>query len=245
MRIYATFCQFIAGFQNNPVHDFDSGTIRNQIGLRFPCFLVSDYNLTFLLGIFNRSDAAKFRNNCKTFRLSRFKKLLYTGKTLCNIVTGYTARMESTHRKLRTRLSNRLGCDNADRFTYLNRFTCCHIRTVAFRTDTIMGTARENRTDFYLLNGLAFFVYAYAQNLCCTAGCNHVVFLYDNVTIPIPDFFTGISAVDSVFQSFNRFFAIHKGLYGHARDFVSSFATIHFPYNQFLGNVYHTPCQIP
>ena len=71
-----------------------------------------------------------------------------------------------------------------------------------------------------------------------------MVFLYNDVPVPVFDVLTGISAVNSVFQALDRFLPVHKRLNCHAGDFVFALTAVHFADNQFLGNVNHTPCQI-
>ena len=62
-------------------------------------------DFTLLLGILNGSNAAELCNNCKSLWLTCLENFLYTRKTLCNIVTGYTTGMECSHGKLCTRLT--------------------------------------------------------------------------------------------------------------------------------------------
>ena len=53
MRIYTTLCQLIARCQNRSVHNLDSGTIWNQISLRFAGLIIGHNNLALLLCIVN------------------------------------------------------------------------------------------------------------------------------------------------------------------------------------------------
>ena len=152
MRIYTTFGKFITGLQYRTVCDLDTGSVRDQVSLGLSVFRIGNDNFTLLLGILNRSYAAKFCNNCKSLRLTCFKKLLDTGKTLCDIITGNTTGMEGTHGQLCTGFTDGLCCNNTNCFTNLNRFTGCHVGTVTFCTDTIVGTTGKNRTDLDLLN---------------------------------------------------------------------------------------------
>ena len=94
MRVNTTFCQFVAGFQYLSVHNFDSGTIGNQISFGLTGFIIGNDNLTFFLGILNDRNPSELSDNRKSFGLSGLKKLLNTGKTLCDIITGNTAGME-------------------------------------------------------------------------------------------------------------------------------------------------------
>ena len=69
--------------------------------------------------------------------------------------------MEGTHGKLCTRLTDRLGCNNTYRLTYLHRLACRHICTVALCTDTVVGTTGKNGTDFHSVNRIALLVYTF------------------------------------------------------------------------------------
>ena len=93
VRVDGTFGKFVTGFDYCAVLNFNSCTVRNQISF-FLIVSLND-NFTFLLCIINRYGSCEFGDDCKSFRLSCFKKLLYTGKTLCNITTRDTTGMES------------------------------------------------------------------------------------------------------------------------------------------------------
>ena len=78
MRIYTTFGKFITGLQYSSVCDLDTGSVRDQVSLGLSIFGIGNDDFTLLLGILNRSYAAKFCNNCKSLRLTCLKKLLDT-----------------------------------------------------------------------------------------------------------------------------------------------------------------------
>ena len=139
MRIYATFGQLITGLKNLSVHNLDSGTVRNQIGLGISGFIVSYCNLTLLLCILDSYNAAKLSDNGKTLWLTGLKKLLNSRKTLCNIAAGNAARMESTHGKLCTGLTDGLCRDDSDCLTNLYRLAGCHVGSIALSAHTDMG----------------------------------------------------------------------------------------------------------
>ena len=66
-------------------------------------------------------------------------------------LTGRTADMESPHGELRSRLSDRLGSNDADRFSDLDGFTGCEISTVTFYADTTAAFTGQSGTDADLL----------------------------------------------------------------------------------------------
>ena len=92
----------------------------------------------------------------KSLRLSCLKKLLDTGKTLCDISAGNTAGMEGTHGQLCTRLTDRLCCDDTDSLTDLYSLAGCHVGAIALCTDTDVGTAGQDGTDLDLSQRFPF-----------------------------------------------------------------------------------------
>ena len=244
MRVHASFCQLVAGFQLLAVHHLDSGAVRNQVCLGFSRLMVGDDDFTLLLGILNHSRAAELRDNRKSLRLSGLKQLLYTGKTLRDIVTRHTAGMEGTHGKLGTGLTDGLCRDDSDRFADLHLFTGRHVGSVALRTDSVMGTAAKNRSDLHLFNGISLFIHANAQNLFRAAGSNHMILLYEHVAIAVTDILTGYPARDTVFQIFNGLLTVHEGADLHAGNLISSLAAIRFTDDQLLGYVNHSSGQV-
>ena len=198
MRIYTTFSQFITGLQHLSVNYLDTGAVRNQICLGLTGFFVSNDNLTLLLCITQLGFSTKLCDNGKTLGLSCLEKLLDTGKTLCDIVTGDTTTVEGSHGKLCTGLTDRLCSDDSDCFTYLYCLASSHVCAVALCTDTYVGTAGQDGTNLYFLNGISVLIHASAQNPCGTAGRNHMVVLYNHLTVFIVNILAGISSCDSV-----------------------------------------------
>ena len=216
MRIYATFCKLITGFKNLSVCDLDTGSVRNKVSLGFTCFLICNDNFTFLLSVIDNSNTRNLCDDGKTFRLSCLKKLLDTRKTLCDISTGNTTTMECTHGKLCTRLTDRLCCDDTNRFTNLNGFTCCKVRTVTFRTDTNFTFTCKDCTDLNFLDRSAcLVVHAFFHDTGCTFWCDHMVSFNDNFAIFILNCLTGETTCDTFLKYFDLFFTVCKGFYIH------------------------------
>ena len=136
MRIYTTFCQLITGLKNLSIKDFDTRTVWDQVSLGIACLRIVYDDLTFLLSVVDRGNTWDLCDDRKTLRLSCLKKLLDTRKTLCDISTGNTTGMESTHGQLCTWLTDRLCCDDTNRLTNLYRLTGSHVRTITFCADT-------------------------------------------------------------------------------------------------------------
>ena len=208
MRIHATFCQLVTGFQNLTVQNLHTGTVWNQVGLGIACLRICNDDLTFLLGIVDCNNTFDFCNNSKTFRFSCLKKLLDTRKTLCNIAAGNTTGMESTHGKLCTRLTDRLCCDNTNRFTNLYRLTGCHVGTVTFCTDTDFASAGKNGTDLHFIDCSACFADALFHNAGCTLRRNHMVGFYKNFAVFVIDGVAGISSCNTFLQALDFFLAV-------------------------------------
>ena len=152
--------------------------------------------------------------------------------------------MEGSHGQLGTGLTDRLCSDNTDCFTYLYSFTGCHVGTVTFCTDTNVRTAGQDRTDLHFLNRLTLCIYTYAEDLSCTAGGDHVVVFNDHVTVFIINILTGISACDSVFQTFNGLFTIHECLDYHTGDLCLTLAAVYFTDRKLLRYINHSSGQI-
>ena len=239
MRIHGTLCQLIACLQHlNP------GAVGNQIRLALSGLVVGDHHLALLLGVPKFRLAAELGNDRKSLGLSGLEQLLYTGKTLCDIVACHTAGMESTHGQLCSGLTDGLGGNDAYRFTHLNGFAGGHVGAVALSTDSHMRTAGENGTDFDGLDGLALPVHARAQNPGRTAGSNHMIVLYNQLPVLIVNILTGIPSRDSVFQALNGLLAVHESFHCHAGDLSPALAAVHLPDTQLLGYVYHSSGQV-
>ncbi len=208
VRVYTTFCQFITGFQNIAIQNFDSGTIRNQVRLTHSSLIVCNNNFAFFLCISNLHSSAKLGNNSKSLWLSCLEKLFDTRKTLCDIIAGHTTGMECTHGKLCTRFSDRLCSNNTNCFSYLYRLFCCHVRSITFCTNTNVGTTGKNRTDLNLC-----FISCINNCFCiddtgCSFRCDHMICLYDDLTVIVQNRLTGIAACNTLFQRLDYFFSI-------------------------------------
>ena len=152
--------------------------------------------------------------------------------------------MERSHRKLCTRLTDRLRSDNADSLTDLNCLACRHICTVTFCTDTNVRLTAENIADFHLFDRFTLLIDTLAHNSGCPARRNHMILLHQNIAIPVLDVLTGISACDSVLQSLDRLLAIHECSHFHTGYDILAFAAVHFTDNQLLTYIDHSACQI-
>ena len=231
MGVDASFCQLIAGFQHLAVQYLDSGSVRDQIGLGIAGLIVGYRNLALLLGILNLHHAAKLGNDGKTLWLTGLKKLLHTGKTLCDVAAGHAARMERTHGKLCTRLTDGLCRDDTDSLAHLYRLACRHVGAVTLGAHTDMGLTAEDGTN---LHRLASCLIQHLHNSCGALRCTHMVSLNHNLScIRVSDGLSDIASCDSLFQVLDDFISIHKGLDFHKWD-IPALAAVHFTDNQIL-----------
>src|SRR5699024_10548598 len=132
-------------------------------------------NFTYLLCITDSCLSGKLCDDRKSLRLSRLEKLLDTGKTLCDIVTGNSSGMGRTHDKLSTRLTDRLRSHNTDSLSDLYNFSGCHVGAVALRAYAVFAAAGKNCTDLDLADRFTALVYALLDHALCTMRCNHMI----------------------------------------------------------------------
>ena len=234
MRIYTTFGKLITSFKECTISDLDSGTVRDEVSFCLTCLRASNDDLTFFLCIFNSSNTSKLCDDSKSFRFSCLKKLLNTRKTLCDIITGNTTGVESTHCKLCTRLTDRLSSDNTNCLTNLYCLTGCHVCTVAFCTNTDFRTAGKNCTDFYFLKRFSVLIYTFAHNQSCTFRCDHMICCNKYVSVCIVNIFTCKTSCDTLLEALDFLFAIHECTYVHTSSLTSIFTAICLTNDQIL-----------
>ena len=146
--------------------------------------------------------------------------------------------MEGSHCKLCTRLTDRLSSYNTYRLTYLDRLTCCHVRTIALRADTNMTAAGKYCTNLNLSCNSCFHYSLGLHYPCCTLRGNDMICLNYNFAIVIIYSLAGISSFDPLFKALYLFLAIHKSRNPHTRNFFLSCLTIIFSYNKILRYIY-------
>ena len=64
-------------------------------------------------------------------------------------VFNSTAGVEGPHRKLRSRFTNRLGGDDTDCLTHIDKIIRCEIVAIALGTDSFVGLASQHGTDVH------------------------------------------------------------------------------------------------
>ena len=125
--------------------------------------------------------------------------------TRCNCSTGRrTTNVERTHRQLRTRLTNRLSCDNADRLACVNQRAAAEITTIALGAQTVAGITGQRRTNLDHVN--TNFVKFVAKPLIQQgAGSDH-----NFMRIRIDDVNSSDTTENTITQRLNDFTAFHK-----------------------------------
>ena len=245
MRIYATFCKFITCFKDLSVCDLDTGSVWNKVSLGFTCFLICNDNFTFLLSVIDNSNTRNLCDDGKTFRLSCLKKLLDTRKTLCDISTGNTTGMESTHGQLCTWLTDRLCCNDTNRLTNLYRLTGSHVRTITFCADTNLALTGKDGTDLQFVDRSACLVaYALFHDTGCTLRCDHVVCFNKDFSVFILNCLTGETSCDTLLKTLDLFFSVHESTNDHTGDLCSVLTAVRLTNDQILRYVNKSSCQV-
>ena len=113
--------------------------------------------------------------------------------------------MEGTHRKLSSRFTDTLGCDNSHGFTYIDHVSTCQITPITFRTDTMRTLTTQCRADHNGRNaGLINFFHGIFINKSAIG----------NNTLPsvgVDDISHGDPTKDSFTQFFSDFTALDHG----------------------------------
>src|SRR5699024_3517104 len=162
------------------------------------------------------------------------KKLLHTGKTLCDIAAGNTASMEGTHGQLCTGLTDRLSRDDTYGLAHLYRLACSHVRAVALRADAHFTFTCKNGTDLHLLDGTALCVHSLFHDAGRTLRCDHMVSLHDNLSVFVGDGLAGKSSCNTLLKALNFLFAVHKAFYIHSGNLVSVLTAVRLTDDQLL-----------
>ena len=91
------------------------------------------------------------RNGTQLIKLDSAVIFSYDRRIGCGI-SGHTTSVERTKRKLGTRLSNGLSCNDTDSLTHLNHPTRSEITSVTFHTNPVFAFTGEYGTNFNTLN---------------------------------------------------------------------------------------------
>ena len=216
MWIYTTFCKLVTCLKHITVWYLDSWTVWYKVRLWLTCFIICNNDFTLLLGILKLYNTAELCDDCKTLRLSCLEKLLDSRKTLCDISTGNTSGMESTHSKLCSRLTDRLCSYNTYCLTYLYSLTCSHVCTIALSTDTCMWFTWKYSSYLYAVSSKLLKHLHYCSG---SLWSTHMICLnYHFPCIRICYSFCNISSCDSLLETLNNFLTVWESFDFHKRN---------------------------
>ena len=103
------------------VLDTKPNTLRDRVGDFGRTVVRCDNQLAGLLGVLDTHTTGGLRNRSDALRCAGFEEFLDTRQTVRNVFACHTTGVEGTHRELRARFTDRLCCDDADRFADFNR----------------------------------------------------------------------------------------------------------------------------
>ena len=126
-------------------------TSRNGV-LADVTFLVMDGQGLAVLVTNNLQRTSNFSQHSLALRLTSFKKLGNTRQTVSNVFTCNTARVERTHRQLRTRLTNGLSSNNTSSSANVYRTRSCQVPTVALLANAVFSMTSHNCAMLNLAN---------------------------------------------------------------------------------------------
>ena len=172
-RVDGALCERVTCVHDVAVMHLYLVAVRDSI-----CFLVGilqilacDGDMLLLFHFLDPYDTCKPCDDSRALWLTALKQLLDSRKTLCDIFRGSdTARMEGTHRKLCTRLTDRLCGDYADSLADLNDVACCQVCAVALSAHAVFSAALEHRSDLDRVLALFFE---------CSDYLSGIVFIYE------------------------------------------------------------------
>ena len=239
MRIDGSLCQLVAGFDHVALLHFHLAAERDQIGLCFSV-VVRDDRLTAFLALVDMDRAADLRDDSEALRFSCFEQFLDTGKTLCDILcSSDAARMECTHRQLRSGFADSLCGDNADCLADVDRIAGGKVRAVALRTDAGFASACEDAPAGDALHA-GFF-----DRFRLIVG-DHLVFLHNDLAgLRIDDRINRVTADDPALQRFNQLASVADLADDHSlRGFAALRKAVILADDHFLRDIDKTSGQI-
>ena len=162
MRIQSTGCQLLTLVNMITVMYQNTSGVRNRIDAGLALFRSVDRNVVHnaFSCFIDRNRTGNLREDSHLLRSACFKQFFNTGKTLCDIVTGNTACVESTHGQLCARFTDGLCGNNADCFPGIGRKSGSQIDAVAACADAGSRFTGQNRADKYFVYTVFF------KNLC-------------------------------------------------------------------------------
>ena len=121
--------------------DVDSCSVRNNVYSVLISFLDGNFRLVVLSGFDGDNFTVAFADLSKSLRLTSFKKLFNSRKTLSDVSAGNTAGVEGSHGELSTGFTDGLSSDDTYGLADVDLFTCSQVSAVALSADTCLGVA--------------------------------------------------------------------------------------------------------
>ncbi len=147
VRVHRTFGELLADLDGDAVSDArtHAGAARDRMRL-LVSVLVDDRELAALVGVFDLELTSDLGKDRLAFRLARLEELGDTRQAVRDVLAGDATGMERTHGQLRSRFTDRLSGDDADRGSDVDRAAACQVPPVARLTDAVLGVAGHDRT---------------------------------------------------------------------------------------------------
>ncbi|AKA27550.1 hypothetical protein PCL1606_61070 (plasmid) [Pseudomonas chlororaphis] len=207
------------------------GTVRQLVALALTTEVVSDCQLT---GTGHGNQVAVHSLNVLQVVQTDGTAILHLNAVGRGGPARRTTDVERTHRQLGTRLTDRLGSDNADSFTDVHQVTTSQVTAVALGADAVAGFAADWRTHDHFVDAVQLDEF---DPLLVDQGASR----NDDVLGTRLEYVTG----DNTTQH-----ALTQRLYNVTAFNVRSHhqtvlgATVDLGYNQILRHVYQTTSQV-
>src|SRR5690606_14496113 len=115
LRVDGTEVQRLAELDVLPVLDEEGCTLEHRVDHCLVAVVRREDDLAAPVGVFDRDAAGGLGDRSRTLGGTSLEELLHTGKTLRDVISGCRSTgVECTHRELGSRLTDRLGRDDAD-----------------------------------------------------------------------------------------------------------------------------------
>ncbi len=180
---------------------FLDAEVSTVIGLVFLLFkVIGDDNYVSFVYLSDVLDGAgDLRDAGFALRISRFDKLLDTGKTGRDVATSHTTSVEDSHGELSTRFADGLGGHDADRVANIDEIAGSHVLTIAVLADAVFGFAGEDGADLNLFNAAGY------DGFGLIIADHGVAFDDDLTGLRIDDVVHRIAARDTVIEGLDDF----------------------------------------
>ncbi len=84
-----------------------------------------------------------------------------------------------------------------------------------------MRTARKNAPDLHSCDRISILIHAFRHNLSRAARCDHMICLYNHISVLVLDRIAGETAGNTLFQRLNHLLALGERLDPDSRNFLA------------------------